>query len=259
MLEELKDLPAGVDGVRASGTVSREDYERVIDPMLAKAHRAGRRVRFLYQFSTEFRGFTPAAAWEDAKVGLRYVRLFDRCAVVADADWIRNASHAVGNLLPCPIKVFRNAEWDSALAWISAPSTARNVEHRIVEAAGVLVVEPHGRLSVEDFDAIAMSVDPWIEAGHKLRGVVIHAKAFPGWESIGSFLRHVRFVREHHRKIHRVALAADGKLAKLAPAIVETFISADVRHFAYGELDLALKWAGNAEPSERASGGGMVA
>ena len=53
-------------------------------PLLDEARREGRRIRFLYQVGPEFEGFTPAAAWEDAKIGLHSVRLFDGCAVVTD-------------------------------------------------------------------------------------------------------------------------------------------------------------------------------
>jgi len=244
MLERISDLPTGILGVRASGRVSRDDYEAVIDPMLGEAGRAGRRIRFLYHFTPEFEGFTPGAAWEDAKVGLQYLRLFERCAVVTDKEWLRGAASAVGAMLPCPVKTFGEAEFDGARAWLAAPIAPSHLDHRIIEAQGVLVVEPHGRLSVEDFDSLGASVDPWIESGRQLRGIVVHAREFPGWETIGSFFRHVRFVRNHHRKVRRVALAVDGKLAKLAPALVESFVGAEVQHFGFNDLERAIAWAG---------------
>ena len=74
-------------------------------------------------------------------------------------------------------------------------------------------------------------------------GVVLHARAFPGWENVGSLLRHVRFVRDHHRTVRRVALAADAKLADLAPRLAEHFVRAELRHFGYDELDDAIAWA----------------
>ena len=52
MIEPLKDLPEGIQGVKASGVVSRTDYTTVIEPMLAEARQAGRRVRFLYEIGT---------------------------------------------------------------------------------------------------------------------------------------------------------------------------------------------------------------
>ena len=89
MIEKLKDLPRGIDGVRAIGKISKEDYEQVFVPFLDEARREGRHIRFIYQIGPEFEGFTPGAAWEDAKIGIHFLRLFDGCAVVTDLAWIR--------------------------------------------------------------------------------------------------------------------------------------------------------------------------
>jgi hypothetical protein len=77
MLEKLKDLPPGIAGLKATGKVTKEDYERVFEPLVDGARREGRRLRFLYDMGPGFEGFTPSAAWEDAKLGLRSIRLFD--------------------------------------------------------------------------------------------------------------------------------------------------------------------------------------
>ena len=73
---------------------------------------------------------------------------------------------------------------------------------------------------------------------------MIHAREFPGWENLGSLLRHLRFVRDHHRKVKRLALAADTKLANLAASLGEHFARAEVKKFTFGELESAIAWAG---------------
>lgn len=80
----MDDIPAELTGLRATGTVSREDYEGAVIPLLEEARCKGRRIRLLFYFGPEFEGLTAAAAWEDLKVGWRYLRLFERCAVVSD-------------------------------------------------------------------------------------------------------------------------------------------------------------------------------
>ena len=104
MLEKLRDMPSGIDGVRAVGRLSKEDYDEVMEPLLAGARRAGRRLRFLYQLGPEFQGFTAAAAWEDAKLGLLYMRLFEACAVVTDflLDKGRHQGRSVHDAVPRP-------------------------------------------------------------------------------------------------------------------------------------------------------------
>jgi hypothetical protein len=73
---------------------------------------------------------------------------------------------------------------------------------------------------------------------------VIHARAFPGLENLGALVRHVRFVRDYHRHVSRIALAADSKLASVAPRIAEHFVQAEVKVFGYEELEKAIAWAG---------------
>lgn len=93
----------------------------------------------------------------------------------------------------------------------------------------MIVVEVKQRLRAQDFDSLAFTADAWIEAHGDLQGLVIHAREFPGWENLGAFLRHVRFLRNHHRKVKRIAFAVDSKLASLAPKIAEHFVQAEIK------------------------------
>jgi hypothetical protein len=243
MLEKLSGVPEGIVGVRAVGKLTRDDYERILEPLLDEARCQGRRIRFLYQIGPEFEGFTAGAAWEDAKLGLRSLRSFAACAVVTDREWVRDAARIAGFFLPCPVRAFPGRERDKAIEWLGASPREVGLSHRLLPREGVLVIEAKHALTAQDFDVLALEVDPWIESHGELQGVVIHAGAFPGWENLGSLMRHVQFVRDHHRKVRRIALAVDGRLAGLAPRIGEHFVSAEVRTFANDQLDVALSWA----------------
>jgi hypothetical protein len=253
MLEILKDLPAGIDGLKAVGRVSAKDYQEVFEPLLAQARREGRRIRFLYQFGLEFQGLAPGAVWEDAKVGFRFLRLFDGCAVVTDHASIRGASQLVGITLPCPVKVFANEDLAKAAEWLQSLPASPAVLHHLLPDLGVLVVEVERALRAQDFDALALTVDPWVEAHGDLHGVVIHARKFPGWENFGGFFRHVQFVRRHERKVKRIALVMDGELASLGPSIGEHFVHAELKGFAYAELAAAITWAAGSVSNKAAA------
>jgi hypothetical protein len=221
-----------------------DDYDAVIRPALEEARRQGRRIRFLYALGPDFAGFTAGAAWADFRIGLQYLRLFERCAVVTDTDWLRAATRGAAPLMPCPVKVFANEAFAEAVHWLLAPS-APSVTYRMLPERGVLVVEPHGPLRAEDFDVLDAAADTWIESGEgSLRGLVVHARQFPGWENLGTLLRHVRFVRDHHRQVRRVALAVDGAAAHIAPAIVDHFVQAELKQFGADDLEPAILWAG---------------
>lgn len=248
MLERALDTPAGVDAVKASGWVSKSDYEAVIEPLIDDARREGRRIRFLCELGPEFQSFTPGAGWEDFKVGMGAMRLFEGCAIVTDAGWIREPTRVMSFLMPCPVRVFGGQEREEALGWLASLPEGPGISHRLLPESEVLLVDVEHPLRTEDFDALAQTADSWLRAHDALAGVVIHAREFPGWENIGSLIRHMRFVRDHHRKVRKIALAADSKAAALVPQLAQHFVQAEVRRFGYDELDDAVAWA--AEPPE---------
>ncbi len=115
-----------------------------------------------------------------------------------------------------------------------------NIE--IDERAGVLILTPNGELSKDDFLSAARIVDPLIEDRGELAGIVIHVEDFPGWDSFSSLLAHLRFVKDHHRKVSRVAFATDSPVGSLAETIANHFVSAEIRNFGFGEFDAAKAW-----------------
>jgi hypothetical protein len=255
MLERLTELPDNVDGLRARGKITKGDYERVVRPLLDDARRDGRRLRLIYHLGPEFEGMTAGAAQEDVRLGIKHLYDFERCAVVSDADWVRRTARVVRALMPCPVKIFENSQWDEAVRWVSSPPQAQRLSHRRIDEDGVVVLEPDGRLRAEDFDELARSLDPWILQRGKLNGIVVHTHSFPGWENLGAFLRHVRFVRDHRDKARRLALAADAPIAKIAPHIVGRLVDAEVKRFGYEQLDQAIAWASGAEGQPLKSAG----
>jgi hypothetical protein len=246
MLERLNDVPDGIVAMKAAGKVSKEDHEKSFEPALDEARRERRRVRLLYQFGPDFEGFTAGGAWEDLRAGLRAMKLCDGCAVVADGAWIRGSARLAGFVMPCPVHVFSNQERAKAVEWLRA--LPGGVFHYLLPETGVLVVEVKEPLRSRDFDQMAVTSTAWIDAHGGLQGLVIHTQEFPGWENAASMLRHLRFVREHHRKIRRIALVTSSRLVSLAPSFGEHFVKTEVRGFGYPELKAAIAWAGAAGP-----------
>lgn len=120
MLKELAGMPAGIQALEAVGTVTATDYERVFAPIVDRVGRAGGRMRLLYQFGPDFERITAGALWADTRLGRKYVRLLDGCAVVSDIRWIRAPSNAIGTWMPCPIQVYDNDARDDAVAWLTS-------------------------------------------------------------------------------------------------------------------------------------------
>ena len=116
------------------------------------------------------------------------------------------------------------------------------LKFELLRDAGVLVVEPRDALTAEDFQAIAQTVDPYIRDNGRLTGLLIDAPSFPGWESFAALIEHIRFVRDHHRNIDRVAAVTDSQILSIAPTIAQHFAHPEFKVFRSGERVSALAW-----------------
>ncbi len=106
----------------------------------------------------------------------------------------------------------------------------------------ILHVHPESALEKSDFAELAKVVDPEVEAGGSLAGLIVEAKHFPGWDSFGALASHIRFVREHHKHVKKIAIVTDSHIGDLAQHLGSHFVAADVRHFAGGETGQAEDW-----------------
>ena len=122
MMEQLaiEGLPDNVVAIEVDGKVSRDDYERVLDPLVEQALRNSDKVRCLYVLGPDFEHYTLASLWEDTKVGVEHWRHWERIACVSDAGWVTHGVHAFGWLIPGAIRVFPSDQVDAAAKWVSA-------------------------------------------------------------------------------------------------------------------------------------------
>jgi hypothetical protein len=120
MMTLLTNLPDHVVRVRASDLVDAKDYETVLMPAITSALTKHDRVRLLYQLTLDFTGFSSAAMWDDAKVGLANWKAWERIAVVTDVHWVAHAMRMFAFLIPGQVKVFSNDARADAEKWIAA-------------------------------------------------------------------------------------------------------------------------------------------
>jgi hypothetical protein len=106
----------------------------------------------------------------------------------------------------------------------------------------IVHLRPKAALAKEDFAVLAKAVDPHIEAKGGLAGIIVEIAQFPGWESLGAMAAHFKFVREHHRKVRKIAIVTDAKIGEIAPKLASHFVAAEIRHFPAGQVREAEKW-----------------
>jgi hypothetical protein len=116
------------------------------------------------------------------------------------------------------------------------------IEHILDREHSMLHVKPHGPLEKTDFEKLAETVDPFINETGGLAGLIIETPKFPGWKDFAAMVKHFKFVRDHHKKIKKVAVVTDSALGDAAEHIAAHFVSAKIKHFQSKNLAEAKAW-----------------
>jgi hypothetical protein len=116
------------------------------------------------------------------------------------------------------------------------------IESSLDAAQSILYVRAKSALEQADFVKLAETVDPYIESSGGLRGLIVEAPAFPGWDSFSALVTHIRFIRGHHRRIEKVALVTDSALGNVAEHLASHFVSAQIKHFPAAGMADAKQW-----------------
>lgn len=116
------------------------------------------------------------------------------------------------------------------------------LKYELNRAESILTIIPDGPLESADFKKLIQEVDPYIKEKGELNGLMIYAKDFPGWDNFAGFLSHMRFVKNHHQKIKKIAAVTDGTFLSIMPQVADHFVQAKVKHFDYADKNAALNW-----------------
>lgn len=107
----------------------------------------------------------------------------------------------------------------------------------------VAVLKPEGALSAADFDALRAAIDGHINRTDIVPNLVIDASHLPHWDSLAALEKHLKFVRDHHRVVKKVAIVGDSPILSVVPALVDHFVGAKVRRFPTDKMAKAKEWA----------------
>ena len=119
MIEQLHELPEGVIGFRAIGTVEASDYESTIDPVIDATIAEGRKVNLVFVLGEEFERYSMGAMWQDALLEGKPDRSWGRIALVTDHAIIGEIIHGIAFLFPFDLKIFAVAAQADAVRWAS--------------------------------------------------------------------------------------------------------------------------------------------
>jgi SpoIIAA-like len=120
MLQKLNGLPSYVAAVRATGEVSKDDYERILVPELDRVSSQHGHIHFLMVLETPVKEFSLGAWTQDIVEGVKHYRGWKKVAVVTDQTGIEKLVGALSAIVPGESKGFPLARLEEAKTWVAA-------------------------------------------------------------------------------------------------------------------------------------------
>ena len=93
MITEIKEVPTNMVAFRATGEVTKEDFEKVVFPAVEKVVERTGELNYLLLLQTDAKNFTFGAWWQDVILGLKELFKWRRAAIVTDSESIIRFTH----------------------------------------------------------------------------------------------------------------------------------------------------------------------
>lgn len=105
---------------RASGEITREDFDQVVLPAVAELVQRLDELNYLLVLDTPLKNFTFSAWVKDALLGLNNLSKWNRCAIVSSSEGINSFTNIFGKVMPGEFRGYKPEELSEAIAWVSA-------------------------------------------------------------------------------------------------------------------------------------------
>ena len=119
MIEIIPELPHHVAAFRATGTVTKEDYETVLIPHVDYIHKTFGQINFLLWLDTDVGHYTVGAWVDDAFLGLKHLTHWHKIAIVSHQEMVTRVANILGHIIPGETRGFAFSELPDAMRWIS--------------------------------------------------------------------------------------------------------------------------------------------
>jgi len=120
MITQLQDLPTNVVGFRASGKVTKEEYDTVLIPAVNKLADATGKINYLFVLDTDISNLSAGAWYDDLLVGIKHLLQWRKMAIVSNQSGVNKFTDIAGHLMPGEVKSFTISQLDAAKAWVAS-------------------------------------------------------------------------------------------------------------------------------------------
>jgi hypothetical protein len=120
MISQLSNVPSNIVAFRASGEVTKEDFETDVFPAVNELVQRTGELNYLMVIDTDLKNFTGGAWLQDALLGLKKLGKWHRAAILTDSENINSFTNIFSVFVPGEFKGFKKKELDVAVQWVSS-------------------------------------------------------------------------------------------------------------------------------------------
>jgi SpoIIAA-like len=118
MLEVMPESAGKILWLRADGKLTDQDYQEVFIPRLEAVIQEHGKARLLFQLEPDFQGWTPGAAWDDFKLGLKHRGDFEKVAMAGAPAWVEILTKLFVPFMSGEVRSFLREHLAEAWIWI---------------------------------------------------------------------------------------------------------------------------------------------
>ncbi len=118
MIQQITDLPENMVGFRASGEVTKDDFDIVLKKVEEIVEKTGK-LNYLLYLETSPANFTIGAWVKDGLLGVQNITKWNRAAIVSDSEMVKKFTDVFSDLMPGEFKGFEMDDLQHAIDWTS--------------------------------------------------------------------------------------------------------------------------------------------
>ncbi|HEY5368562.1 MAG TPA: STAS/SEC14 domain-containing protein [Hanamia sp.] len=118
MIEVIPGFPPNVAAFNATGKITGQDYDEIINPLVEKIYKESGKINYLLVINTPLENYNFEAWFKDALLGFVYFTEWRKIAIVSNNRRIKNFTNVFGKFIPGGSKGFLMEELDAAKEWI---------------------------------------------------------------------------------------------------------------------------------------------
>ncbi len=119
MIEQMKELPANVIGFRATGKITKEEFDTVLIPAVDKVADTTGEINYLFVLETDVSNMSAGAWYDDMKVGLKHLLHWRKIAIASDQGGVNKVTDIAKHVMPGEVRSFTLSEIDEAVNWLA--------------------------------------------------------------------------------------------------------------------------------------------